>query len=755
MDILEGLNPSQRQAVEAVSGPLLIVAGPGSGKTRVITHRVAYLVKNCGVNPYNILAVTFTNKAAREMMDRLQTLIPGAAERVTIGTFHAVCSRLLRREGAAIGLDSSFTIYDEDDQSSLVKRVLRELNLDEKMYQPRAILGRISAAKSELKSPLQYAEYATSFWEEVVLRVYRLYQEKLAENRALDFDDLLMTTVRLFRERPDVLEKYQSRYAHILVDEFQDTNVAQYVIVKTLAAKHNNICVVGDEDQSIYSWRQADIRNILNFESDFPSCRVVLLERNYRSTKTILEAAQNVISANLMRKDKQLWTDNQRGSPITLFEAYDEQEEASYVVDEIVRLVGRGEIKLRDCAVMYRANAQSRALETAFRRRHVPHKVVGQRFYERKEIKDVLAYLRVIHNPYDGVNLNRIINVPPRGIGARTLTELHRWSHQLGTTLFETLRLVRAHSLAGPAPAEDGLPSSSSPFNPRTERVLVDFLDLLDEFIEASSRVNVLELMNLVLEKSGYAEHIRDGAEGGEERWQNIKELTTAAQAYSQLEARASLATFLEDVALATDVDEYDETQDAVTLITLHAAKGLEFPVVFIVGMEEGVCPHIRSFDDPDRMEEERRLVYVGMTRAKRRLYLVHTFKRTLYGASNLNTPSRFLADIPRELVRDWREKPATDMPAARAGARPAANARPALAEEAASKVPLRRDSLPLALKSGDRVRHAKFGEGIVVSVQTIGDDDEVSVVFPEVGVKRLSLAFAPLEKIPPDQEQG
>ena len=738
MDILAGLNPSQREAVEAIAGPLLIVAGPGSGKTRVITHRIAYLVKNCGVNPYNILAVTFTNKAAREMMDRLQVLIPGSADRITIGTFHAVCSRLLRREGPAIGLESSFTIYDEDDQTSLVRRILRELNLDEKMYQPRAILSHISAAKSELKSPLQYAEYATSYWEEVVLRIYRVYQEKLAENRALDFDDLLMTTVRLFRERPDVLEKYQSRYVHIMVDEFQDTNVAQYVIVKTLAGKHANICVVGDEDQSIYSWRQADIRNILNFETDFPRCRVVLLERNYRSTRTILDAARNVISANLMRKEKQLWTDNQLGLPITVFEAYDEQEEAGYVVDEIVRLVGRGEIRLRDCAVMYRANAQSRALETAFRRRNVPHKVVGQRFYERKEIKDVLAFLRVIHNPYDSVNLDRIINVPPRGIGARTLTELHRWSHQLGITVFEALKLVRGDSVAGAALGEDGLSSPTSPFNPRTERALVDFLSLLEGFFEASTRLDVLDLMELVLEKSGYAEYIRDSFEGGEDRWQNIMELATVARGYSQLEPRASLATFLEDAALATDVDEYDEALDAVTLITLHAAKGLEFPVVFIVGMEEGVCPHIRSFDSPERMEEERRLFYVGMTRAKQRLYLVHTFKRTLYGASNLNTPSRFLADIPPELVKGWREKTAASLPASPAEEPPVPPARPAI-------------SAKPALKSGDRVRHAKFGDGIVVSVQPSGDDYEVSVAFPEIGVKRLSLAFAPLEKIASD----
>ena len=757
MDILAGLNSSQRAAAECIAGPLLILAGPGSGKTRVITHRIAYLINVCGVRPYNILAVTFTNKAAREMKERLKALAPADVDHLTVGTFHAICARILRREASAIGLDSRFVIYDDDDQLNLIRGVLKELNLDEKAYQPRAIQSHISAAKSELRSPVQYAEYATSYFEEIVLRVYRRYQEMLAENKGLDFDDLLMTTVRLFRERPDVLEKYQSRYAHLLVDEFQDTNVAQYVLVKMLGDKHRNVCVVGDEDQSIYSWRQADIRNILNFEYDFPGVKTIYLEQNYRSTKTILNAASSVIAANTMRKDKHLWTENDQGLPVVVFEAYNEEEEANYVVSEIERLISSGRNRPGDCAVMYRANAQSRVLERAFLRRRMPHKIVGTRFYQRKETKDVIAYLRVISNPQDAVSFNRIINVPTRGLGNRTLTELDRWAHQLGVSAWDALLVLRGDQVDG-VDAADGV-VASSPFNARTERLLLDALSVFEGFIEASRQLPLPDLIKLVLARSGYADSLKDGTSEGEERLQNVNELLTVADEYAQLEPEVGLLAFLEEVALATDVDEYDESENAVTLITLHGAKGLEFPVVFIVGMEEGVCPHVRSFDDSARMEEERRLCYVGMTRAKERLYLVYAFRRTLYGTTNVNTPSRFLADIPRHLVKGWEKKASATKSRGSSNSVSSASytsqgqvhvGHVRASDEAVKEAQKPKRALPAepAFKPGDRVKHPKFGDGIVINVSVLSDDHEVSVAFPEIGVKRLSLSFAPLEKV-------
>ncbi|MBI2954197.1 MAG: UvrD-helicase domain-containing protein [Chloroflexi bacterium] len=768
MEIIDGLNPEQRRAVEYVAGPLLILAGPGSGKTRVITHRIAYLLDVCGVNPYNMLAVTFTNKAAREMVERLRTLCPSDVERLTVGTFHAFCARLLRREAAAIGLDSHFIIYDDDDQFSLVRKVLKDLDIDEKSHSPRALLSGISAAKSNLLSPMHFAEHATNYRDDVVLRVYRRYQEMLAENNGLDFDDLLMTTVRLFRERPDVLEKYQSRYEHLLVDEFQDTNVAQYALVKLLGAKHRKVCVVGDEDQSIYSWRQADIRNIQNFEIDFPEAKTVLLEQNYRSTKTILSAARCVIAANSMRKKKHLWTENADGLPIVLFEAYNEEEEANYVASEITRVVASERYRYGDCAVMYRANAQSRALERIFSLRKLPHKLVGMRFYQRKEIKDVIAYLRVIFNPYDTVSLNRIINVPNRGLGSRTLAGLDRWCNELGLAKWDGLRLLRGDRVAGVGATR--AMGGASPFNARAKQLLLNLLTMFETFIAESDNLNLQELLELVLLKSGYVDFLQNGAEG-EERWQNVRELFTVAREYAQLKPQAGLEAFLEDAALATDADEYDDSQDAVTLITLHGAKGLEFSVVFIVGMEEGLCPHSRSLDDPDRMEEERRLCYVGMTRAKERLYLIHTTQRSIYGAASANTPSRFLADIPPELIKESRLRqshsasrvtaiggPSPRTPrATTAGGSALHQSRaisrvtpPAVVERAEQQRPKVKLPSEPVFKPGDRVKHPKFGEGIVVGMNIVSDDQEVSIAFAGVGVKKLSLSFAPLERMEP-----
>jgi len=713
MDVLEGLNPAQREAVEATSGPVLVLAGPGSGKTRVLTHRVAYLIRVCGVDPARIMAVTFTNKAAQEMRGRLVALIGARLSRLTIGTFHAICARILRREARHLDISRDFVIYDESDQLGLVRQALQDLNLDEKTYRPRAMLAAISKAKSELVGPQDYEPQ--TYWQEVVGRVYVRYQELLAANDALDFDDLLMSAYRLFAEHPDVLANYQERYLHILVDEWQDTNMAQYELVKLLAAKHRNIFVVGDEDQSIYRWRGADFRNLHRFRSDFPEAKLILLETNYRSTQTILDVANAVISRNVHRTPKRLRTERGRGVPVVVHEAYNEQEEAQYVVEEIARLVAEG-YRPGDCAVMYRTNAQSRVLEDAFVRAGLPYKLVGAtRFYARREIKDVLAYLRLAHNPYDSVSLARVINVPPRGIGTRTVVRLEEWAGEMGLSIYDALGMIKKEG-------------AEAPFDARTRRVLLDFADLLDELVAARDRLNVLELLDLALEKSGYAEYVRDGTEEGEDRWNNVMELRTVAREYAHLPPRESLTTFLEEVALVSDVDNLDERVNAPTLLTLHMAKGLEFPVVFIVGLEEGLLPHSRSFDDPEEMEEERRLCYVGITRAKERLYLVYAFRRTMRGMSEVSIPSRFLRDIPSQLVVGWHLEERRYQEAVRWPASP-------------------HPPSP-AFKAGDRVRHPTFGEGVVVESRVSGGDEEVVVAFRGYGVKRILAGFARLEKV-------
>jgi DNA helicase-2/ATP-dependent DNA helicase PcrA len=725
MDILAELNPAQRKAVEAIEGPVLILAGPGSGKTKVITHRVAYLIKVCGVSPHRIMAVTFTNKAAREMVERLHRLI---GERMvgdlTIGTFHAICARILRQAGRAIGIDPRFVIYDEEDQLSLLKRVIQEVGLDPKQYAPRAIASAISAAKSTMIAPLEYAKSTRSYFEEVVGRVYERYQELLTESNALDFDDLLMKTVQLFRSSPETLSKYQSRYLHILVDEFQDTNLVQYELIRQLGGKRRNICVVGDPDQSIYSWRFADLRNILSFEKDYPEAKVVLLEQNYRSTQLILETASHVISANQQRKPKKLWTNNEPGELTNIVEAYTEQEEAQFVVSEIERLVEGGKAKLGDCAVMYRTNAQSRALEEAFIRYGTPYKLVaGTRFYERREVKDIIAYLRVIHNPRDSVSLLRIINVPGRGIGQQSQIQLSSWAKSLSVSQYEALQIIAE-------PKED---REQPPFNSRIVKVLAGFLEMMQEPIARSHELNLVDLFDLVIKRTGYEEYLL-GEKDGEERWENILELRTVAQEYRHLKPAEGLTAFLEGVTLVSDVDGLDETVDAVTLVTLHQAKGLEFPVVFIVGVEDGILPHFKSLADPEQMEEERRLCYVGITRAKQRVYLVYAFRRSLMGSQMVSTPSRFLEDIPQHLVTKgdlWQREGNQVIPSSYAW----------------NKAPSPRIDTP-EFKPGDHVHHAQFGDGVVVSCKVVRDDKEVLVAFTSgVGVKKLLLSFANLEK--------
>ncbi len=729
MDILATLNPAQREAVEAIKGPVLILAGPGSGKTRVITHRVAYLIKTCGVSPRNIMAVTFTNKAAREMKERLEQLLGQVAEALSLGTFHAICARILRREGKTIGLESSFVIYDEDDQLKLMKQTLEELNLDVKQYAPQALRSAISAAKSRLISSEDYAEWVSSYFEEIVHRVYQRYQQLLGQAQAVDFDDLLMKTVQLFRDHPQILTRYQSRYVHILVDEFQDTNIAQYELMKHLAGKYRNLCVVGDPDQSIYSWRFADLRNILSFEKDYPEAKVVFLEQNYRSTKTILEVASDVISANVLRKPKKLWTENEDGASVTVIESYNAEEEAQSVVSEIEKLIGQEQISLKDCAVMYRVNAQSRALEETFLRYGVPYKLVGgTRFYQRQEVKDIIAYLRVIHNPQDNVSLTRIVNVPGRGIGQKTINTLQSWAKAHNTSLFEALKQVSHNTIAGEA--KQSLPS-------RIVQALAGFDALMAELIAQSHELSLPRLLDKILGHTGYREYILD-KEDGEERWENITELRNVASEYDKLDTEEALTTFLEKVSLVSDIDELDEKADAVTLITLHQAKGLEFPAVFIVGLEEGILPHRKSFDDPEQMEEERRLCYVGITRAKKRLYLLRSYRRSLFGGSTANPPSRFLQDISPHLISPrglWEESPTPV-------ASPDFNR---------DSQPSPRPSSTLTLKVGDHVRHSKFGPGIVMNCNPTRDDQELTVVFEEAGVKKLLAGLAPLEKIEKD----
>ena len=730
MDVLAGLNEPQKEAVEAVDGPLLILAGPGSGKTRVITHRIAYLVRERSVSPHSIAAVTFTNKAAREMRERLfgksqgdpaAPLLGGLwnmRHDFTVATFHALCARILRIDGEHVGLDRDFVIYDQEDQLEVVKQAMENQEIDHKRFPPRPILSAISAAKSGLIEADDYTPGRHAPIEEIIRMVYRRYQELLHRNNAVDFDDLLLKTYVLFRDNPSVVERYRSRYSHLLIDEFQDTNVAQYAIARRLTGKHRNICVVGDPDQAIYSWRNADIRNILSFQRDYPEAKVVTLGENYRSTGAILEAATGVISANSRRMDKPLTTQNARGSPLYVGEAYTPEEEAQQTLREVERLTRNEGYHLADCAIMYRVNAQSRAIEDGCLRYGIPYKLIGGlRFYQRREIKDVIAYLRVIHNPYDEVSLLRVINVPPRSIGQRTVDQLIHTARVQNIPVYTAAQLM----------AESG--------DTRAGRAVARFLYVVNSLMEYGNRIPPAELMDAVLERAGYRNYLLEEGEQGLERLENIQELRTTAQEFQPMEPEERLSAFLQGAALVSDVDTLEEGTDAITLITLHQAKGLEFPVVFIVGLEEGLLPHSRSIDDPDQMEEERRLFYVGMTRAKKRLYLTRVFRRVIWGNASPARPSRFLTDIPPNLVS----------PLAMAGRQGVAAAPWGL--DAQGEKGGKATSEPL--KAGEKVRHSKFGEGIVVTCVPSGQDHEVTVAFKgESGIKKLLLSFAPLEKV-------
>ena len=821
--ILRALNPEQARAVTTTEGPLLILAGAGSGKTRVLAHRIAYLVSIEDVAPWRILAVTFTNRAAAELRERIISLVGEGGRDVVAGTFHSLAARVLRADGEAIGIGRRFVIYDTDDQGSLMKQILREEDMPlTGEFRPSAVLGAISRAKNEMLDPTFLSEHASNHRERTIARLATRYQERLRKANALDFDDLLLEAVRLFQEAPYVLVKYQEKWRYLHVDEYQDTNRAQYLWVRALAARHRNLCVVGDDDQSIYSWRGADLRNILDFERDWPDTAVVKLEQNYRSTQLILDAAHDVVSRNTARKDKKLWTDNAGGVKIQRFEAYNEEEEAEWIARQVEGLVGgRGSaltrradegderFRAREIAVMYRMNAQSRAIEESFLRYGIRYQLVGgTRFYSRREVKDALAYLRILRSDTDSVSFERIINVPARGIGDKTIETLRAAAAREDGTTWGAIGSAVAGDLPGLAP--------------RTRTALGDFAALVRRLRARVGSVALPELLDEALETSGYRARLADGSEEGEERWANLLELRSVTTRYDDLAPDDALDRLLEETALVADQDSYEGDADAVTLITLHAAKGLEFPVVFIAGLEEGLFPHSRALDDEKELEEERRLAYVGITRAKRRLYLSHAWRRATWGMGQASVPSRFLMEIPAELmdgpqlggsddrdldldlvfgarrtsrfgtpvrggggaayrqgsgrpgapppgetfrpgrdlaarreaytdgapsgslsrsVRAWDD----DLDAARPTSPPAEGSAGAPSRKARPIIPGER-----RFHDGDRVRHARWGDGIVVTSKLTRSDEEVTVAFKDtsVGRKTMLVSLANLDLV-------
>ncbi len=716
MEIIKGLNKEQREAVLTTEGPVLVIAGAGSGKTRLLTHRVAYLIKEKKVNPRNILAVTFTNKAAEEMKDRVKDLLSGNFYREPwMGTFHHVCVRILRMEIDKLGYKKSFVICDESDQLALVKKIMKEKEISAEQFNPRAMLAVISKAKGELQTVENYIS-GDSFFERVVARVYESYQKTLKDNNSLDFDDILQKTVELFQKFPDILEKYQNIFRYILVDEYQDTNHAQYTLINFLAQKYRNLCVVGDDWQSIYSFRGADVRNILNFERDYPEARIIRLERNYRSTQKILDAAHGIISKNIHRKDKKLWTDKAGEHNIIVRKVSDEQEEAGFAVSEIQRIMKKENLSFNDFVILYRTNAQSRAIEEAFLEAALPYRVIGGvRFYERREIKDFLAYLKFILNPNDEISLERIINLPPRGIGAVTLGKWIRFARENNSDLI---------SIVGDAYIHLEKAAYTRPLQQSKLDAIAKFSELISRLREEARRVPLTDLMDLALVETGYQKLLLSEGEAGQIRYENVRELFTVAEKYQ--EEKNGLSLFLEEVALMASTDNIDPKSGAVHLMTLHAAKGLEFDTVFIAGMEEGLFPHSRSLIDEREMEEERRLAYVGITRAKKRVYLLWAETRNIFGSVRVNVASRFLDDIPAELKSSSSQGSTLRNPPMRR------RERSNLSEEI------------MDFPDGQRVRHKTFGEGVVLSTEA----DIITIAFRKSGVKRISTKFAELERI-------
>ncbi|MEY3319143.1 MAG: DNA helicase PcrA [Actinobacteria bacterium] len=735
--LLEGLNPEQESAVTHQGGPLLVVAGAGSGKTRVLTRRIAYLLAERGVEPFEILAITFTNKAAGEMKERVAALVGKRAKAIWVSTFHSACVRILRQEGTRLGFSTSYSIYDQADSVRLVTLVMRDLNLDQKRYNPRAVAALISNAKNELLGPADYRNATTNHFEEIVAEVYAIYQQRLTSANAMDFDDLIMKTVEVLQKFPDARARYRTRFKHILVDEYQDTNHAQYILIRELVGTDRDgipaaeLCVVGDADQSIYGFRGATIRNILQFEEDYPDATTILLEQNYRSTQNILSAANSVISKNESRKEKNLWSDAGSGRKLTGFVAENEHHEAEFVRDELFKLSNEGISKFGETAIFYRTNAQSRVFEEVFMRSAVPYKVVGGvRFYERKEIKDLLAYLRVLVNPNDEVSLRRIINTPKRGIGDRALDAIDDLAKRDSISFWQALSM-----------------STSTDVTPRANasiQAFVSMLVALQVLVEANRPPSTIAAA--ILEQSGLLEELRASHDPQDEvRVENLEELVAVIEEYEERAVsegeRATLAGFLEEVSLVADADEIPEGDDhggVVTLMTLHTAKGLEFPTVFLTGMEEGVFPHSRTLGEKNELEEERRLAYVGLTRARERLYLSRAEYRSAWGAPNYNPPSRFLEEIPEQLI-DWNKSESgfTTPPITR--------------KKFSSPPPPRatgKQSSGLQLSVGDRVSHDTFGLGTVIAVSGEGEKAEATINFGTYGEKRLLLRYAPVDKL-------
>jgi DNA helicase-2/ATP-dependent DNA helicase PcrA len=751
--LLDGLNDIQREAVLHTEGPVLIVAGAGSGKTRALTHRIAYLIREENVSPFEILAITFTNKAAREMAERVEGLVgTGLAGKMWILTFHSMCARILRREHTHLGVPSGFTIYDDGDTERLIAGIVKDLDIDPKRFPPRQLAAAIGKAKDRVLSPKDFSAMASNFYEEMVAKVYVAYETRKHDAGALDFDDLISETVRLFRDHPDVLRHYQERFRYVLVDEYQDTSRAQYELVNQLAGRYRNVCVVGDADQGVYSWRGATIQNILDFERDYPDVQVFLMEQNYRSTGNILSVANALIEHNTQRKPKVLWTDAAAGELVVSFKANDEHEEALFVASEVERLREDEGHRYRDIAVFYRTNAQSRVVEDIFMRVGVPYRVFGGvRFYQRKEVKDVLGYLRLLVNPQDVISFRRVVNMPKRGIGDATVSAVESYARDEGIDVLEACRRV------------DEIPV----LNTRAKGAVKGFVDIMAalraHFDDGAGPARMVEFAG---QESGYLLELEtERTVEAQGRLENLQELAGVAMELAAREPEADLEAFLEQVSLVGEQDEYDEDDSTVTLMTLHIAKGLEFPIVFMVGMEDGIFPHFRSMTDTHELEEERRLAYVGITRAQERLYLTHAWSRTLYGQTQFNPPSRFLGEIPQHLIDARESEIRRSSPSRYGGGGTSAGGRGAggytvvglPGSDRETRVEpgwtpprphgVAKHEAP-AIQAGDTVRHDKWGEGVVVTTSGHGEDVEATIRFEEVGDKRVLLAYAPLTKV-------
>ena len=763
-NLIEGLNDKQKEAVLATEGPCLVIAGAGSGKTKVLTHKIAYLLSEKNVKPWNILSITFTNKAANEMKQRVEKLVGEASQEMWLGTFHSICVRILRRFIDRIGFDTTFLIFDSTDQRTLVKECIKSIGLDDKLFTDRSVLSEISNGKNDMLEPKAYqVKYNGDFRKEKIGEVYELYQKKLKENNALDFDDIINYTIKILTENPDVLEYYTEKFKYVLVDEYQDTNKAQFMLVSILASKYGNITVVGDNDQGIYSFRGADITNILNFGKDFPGSKIVKLEQNYRCTGNILKAANAVIKNNENKYDKKLWTENEEGKLPCIYKAEDEYDEASYIVKQINMLKMEEYLKLSDFVILYRMNSQSRAIEDIFRRENIPYKIIGGlKFYERKEIKDIIAYLRLIFNTSDNLSLKRIINEPKRGIGKTSLDNIQDISDKTGKSMYEIIKYAEQYELN------------------RVKANSIQFVEVIEELRKQVNQIPISELIKLTLNKTGYVKALEnENTIEAESRIQNLEEFLTVAIEFEEQMAENTLAEFLESISLTSDIDNMEESEDTVTLMTLHSAKGLEFPVVFLVGMEEGIFPGYKSIGEIKELEEERRLFYVGITRAMQYLYLTCAKRRTIFGSTSYNQMSRFLKEIPKDLLDGYEEIDNEDNNSFKDsnygweyGTNYAGKVKtykfdnvekiPEVKEKVGAFQFRTAESFLNSLnkkasdrqvditkyKEGQRIYHKKFGEGTINKIEQEGEDYKLDIQFDKVGHKRLMAKFAELEII-------